>query len=560
MKKVFKIASYDFKRLVFNPFTLIVFVAVLGICLITGLAYKIQTTPAYVAAVSGQTTKEIFSNFNSTNSMLDTKSSLDKIFEESKIYLEVQRECFDHEDLTTIHNLFNQISLEVDKFDRTGSCTYTEKNNIDEIKLASKQLQTFVEDFKKKDEFKSNLIFQKKQFENLENLSVFFNETVNAEKSLTTILNDLHENEIKFAQLNSIVNNVFVWQVDAEKIAAYQTQYIDRAETKMKAIYSEMSTLNSQSTSYDKENIDAMTSLATNYKLTSESAKFSVEFELRILLEKHFGNLKNLFNIQNVPIEETKLALAKINFFLQDDGLYYTQYQVPLNFNTASYEVSAFDHSYFVVSIAGFILILFGIFCAYKLFGRDRKRGKMDVLFSQTVTFNQVFAGKFLAIVFATSFFLAVFAILSIFWGALLYGFLPNGILAVFNLNSVYTIHPLLFYLVKLVGIELQVIFYAVITIFLMNISRKFEVSFAIALILFAVATICNIFLNGTLIYCLFPFIHADITSFLGGGLLNNGFLQTSLYAFGNFFISLIYYLVVVVLLYNFTKQLFKKN
>jgi ABC-type transport system involved in multi-copper enzyme maturation permease subunit len=219
-----------------------------------------------------------------------------------------------------------------------------------------------------------------------------------------------------------------------------------------------------------------------------------------------------------------------------------------------------YDHAYFIISIVGFITILVGIFCAYKLFGQDRKNGKMDLLLSQNVTFNQVFVAKFIAIVLITSFYLALFSILSLIWGALIYGSLPNAMLAVFNLTNVYTIHPFMFFLIKVIGIELQVIFYSIITIFLMNVSRKFELCFGISAGLFVVATICNIFLNGAFVYCLFPFIHADLTSFLGGATMSTGFLKTSLYTYGNFLISVLYYLVVVALLFNFTKQLFKKN
>ena len=277
-------------------------------------------------------------------------------------------------------------------------------------------------------------------------------------------------------------------------------------------------------------------------------------------MERHFGDLENLYHYQPISIEDTELALVKTNYFLNDESLYYTQYQVPLNFNTASYQVSLYDHAYFVMSIIGFLTILFGIFASYKQFGLDRRNGKMDTILSQNVTFNQVFTGKFLAIVYATSFVLAVYSILSLTWGALLFPSLANEILAVFNLTSVYTIHPFLFFIIKVIGIELQVIFYSVITIFLMNVSRKFELTFGISVGIFVIATICNIFLNGSLAYCLFPFIHADLTAFLGGGTMQTGFLKTALYSYGNFFISLVYYLVVVVLLYNFTKQLFKKN
>ena len=318
--------------------------------------------------------------------------------------------------------------------------------------------------------------------------------------------------------------------------------------------------INSNATAGNSEDLEEMKSLATNYKLTCESAKYGVIYEFRLVLENHYGKVNNIQGYDEIYKEETRVALTKINHFLQDESIYYTQYQSALNFNIASYKVSSFDYTYFMLSIVGFLTILFGIFLAYKFFGLDRKHGKIDILISQNATFNQVFAGQFLAIFYCTSFCIASFTLINFIWGALMYSFLPGTMIAVFNLDTIYFISPFVFLLIKMLGIQLQVVFYSTITIFIMNLSRKFELNLAIALLLFAVATICNIFLNNIFVYCLLPFIHSDLTSFLGGGIMQAGFLQTPLYASGNFFISLAYYSVVVISLYTFTKQLFKKN
>ena len=182
---------------------------------------------------------------------------------------------------------------------------------------------------------------------------------------------------------------------------------------------------------------------------------------------------------------------------MNDSSVYYTQYQQPLNFNTASYQVSVYDHAYFVISIIGFLTILFGIFCTYKLFGLDRRNGKIDIILSQKVSFNEVFLGKFLAVILTTSFVLGLYSVFSLTWGFIAYPALANNILAVFNLSSAYTINPFLFFLIKLIGIELQVIFYSTITVFALNLSRKFELCFGISIAIFVAATICNIFFNG---------------------------------------------------------------
>lgn len=560
MRKIFKIASYDFKRLIVNPFTIGTMILVLLVCLITGLVYKIEPTPAYSATTIGSTTREVYNNFMSTNENCDNKLSLDNILSDAQKMLDIQQECTDYDDFIDINSRFQDIYYEIIKYHTTGSCTYTENNNIDEIKTATYLLNDFVNYFENLGEFQSDIIFEKDEFETLKTIEDYFYQKVFLDEPIATILNNLYDNISMFDSLNSVVKSVFVWNVDTELLEKYQTEYINKAAAKNQNILAEIISVNDSTTSYDTTHISELTSLITNYKLTCESAKYSIIYELRLSLERHFGNLENLYHYAPISIEDTKLELVKTNYFLNDESLYYTQYQVPLNFNNASYEVTLYDHAYFIISIIGFLTILFGIYASYKLFGLDRRNGKMDTILSQNVTFNQVFTAKFLAIVFSTSFVLAVYAVLSLTWGSLLFPSLPNGMLAVFNSTTCYVINPFLFFLIKLIGIELQVIFYSVITIFMMNVSRKFELTFGISVAIFVIATICNIFLNGSLAYCLFPFIHADLTSFLGGATMQTGFLKTAMYSYGNFYISLVYYLVVVVLLYNFTKQLFKKN
>ncbi|MBP3431585.1 MAG: hypothetical protein J6K39_01845 [Clostridia bacterium] len=562
MKKIFQIASYDFKRLLMNPITMIIMIIVLAVTFATSLIYDIPTTPAYSIAVDGDSTQEVYSNFiNLTSANFDTKNSSKEFLKEAEQLLETQSDCQDYAILQDINNSFKEIEKEILEYQNGIDNTYVTERNIDGIKAQATRLKNFVDKYEASKAFESTIFFKISTFKELKELSNFFTESAQKQQTVLEAMELFSENISKFSALDDIISEKTIsWKIGAQKLEALQTNHITKAENRLAGIEAEMSRLNSASPAGDTSELNNMTSLAASYKLTCESAKVAVEKELELVLIHHFGDTQDFLHYTQVSAEMSQLTLTKASYFLNSNELYYTQSQEALNFNTASYQVSVYDNTYFIASIIGFLNILFGIFCAYKLFGRDRKNGKMDVILSQNVTFGQVFAGKFFAIVLTTSFMLALYTLLALFGSMLLYPQLGGSILAVFNLNSVYTIHPFLFLTIKLIGIELQVIFYAMLTIFLMNVSRKFELFFGIAVAIFLAATICNIFLNGSLVYCLFPFIHADLTSFLGGGTMNTGFLVTSLYAHGNFFISLAYYLVVVVLLYNFTNQLFKKN
>lgn len=560
MKKIIQIAKYDFKRLALNPITLVGFAIVMVVCLILGFVYKIPNMPAYSASLSGETTHEVYSSFVNGSAPLDTKASLDAIVNDTKVLIDVQNTpCLEADKLTNLSHTFDNIWSELERFNIWGQCDYTSSGTAP-LSQAARSLEAFIKDFKALGKFHSRLVLSKAQMSKLEEVSRFFTNTINNSTNTNAMLTTLYEGQEYFTALKQVSVKAFTFNVDTVHLENFKTNYIQRAEVKLGQIFTEMNSLRSSTSSRDVDNISKMKALATNYKLTCESVKRAVENEYTLLMDKLSININKMYGYGTFSLEETKLYLSVAKHFLEDDELYFSSHQQALNFNIASYKTTAYDHSYFMMSIVGFLTILFGIFCAYKLFGRDRRNGKMDLILSQKVTFNQVFIGKFTAVLWSTSFCVLMFAVITMVWGAIFYGFLPGKILAVFNLGQVYSISPFLFLLIKLIGIELQAIFYSVLTIFLMNISRKFDLMFGIALLIFAAATVCNIFLNGQLWWCLLPFIHADITSFLGGATMSTGFLKTSLFSYGNFFISMVYYLVLVVLLFTFTKQLFKKN
>ena len=564
MKKSLQIAKYDFKRLMFNPITLVSLVVILAAVFIVGLVYKIPTTPAYTANLAGETTKEVYSSFIGSSTTYDTRSSCEQILSQAKNLLDIQADPdTDKEDLQQIaKDGFENVKNEVMKYNLTAPYTTSAvpDNIITQFQSFVTDLKTFATEYASKKEFESRLLLTKSQFNTIESIATSLYSVAYSGKSNRAIITDAYKYVSYFDKLQNVANTVNDLTLHGDIITSLQETYITKTLTKMTSIHADMLQLNNDApTSYDTTDVKLMKSYATNYKKVAESAKQAVIDELYLYLydmPKH--NELYGYNMPDKQIIKSSLTEAK--FYINNPKSNFVAYQTPLNFGQASYKVTAYDHSYMIISIIGFLNVLFGIFLAYKLFGRDRRNGKMDLLLSQKVSFAEVFAGKFMAILFCTMFVLTCFTILSFIWGAIFYKFLPNSIFAIFNLTTPYKIPAFVFLLLKMCGIELQVIFWSVITIFIMNISRKFDLTFAIALALFALATVGNIFLNGQIWYCLLPFIHADLTSYLGGATMSSGFLVTSLYSYGNFFISVIYYLVVIALLYNFTKNLFKKN
>lgn len=566
MKKTLQIAKYDFKRLMFNPITLIVLGVILLLCMICGFAIQIPTTESLSATYQGTTTKAVYTSFSTSTSVdFDSKKKLDSYITTAENYIELQQKSNDEvsqlQALNSITKYINENNIlkELEKI-KINEDLSKQNEVYNYLQTLSNNLKTFVDEFKNVKEFETRLVLSKEQYQILSNSSKYLHDELSSSKTIETKLKEIADNNGYILQILEVSSGKNLITLDRSTLEEFKTKYVETAKVKLLKIENEMKELSNKVTDTNTSDLQTMKNYIKEYKLVCTSTVSAILSEYKIILERLYSNYGTFFNYTYKPSEDLKQDLITAQFHITSENLEYIDYQQPLNFGKASSKVTAYDHSYMIVSIIGFLTVLFGMFCAYKLYGRDRKNGKLDILLAQKVSFAQVFAGKFIAIIFCTMFCLASFALLSFIWGSILYSFLPSSIFAVFNLQSAYTIHPLLFLILKILGIELQVIFWAVVTIFAMNVSRKFKVSYAVVTIVFTIATIFNILFNGQLWYCLFPFIHADLTSYLGGATMQTGFLVTSLYSFGSFYISLAYYLVVIALLYNFTKQLFKKN
>ena len=568
MKKALKIARYDFKRLMLNPITLICLAVVLGIVFVCGLVVKVPTADSLSVSYSQETTtKSFFDDFNtSTSTDFDSRTKINKYIDRAEFYITAQSysvkdgQVIELEDLNAIIKYINENNI-VEELKRIKSGDYSNQTNVyTYIQKLSSDLNDFLTDYDQKSQFTSKLVFKEAQYKRLNQISNYLKKTIKTSYGANYKLEQIANQKDIISDIVEIANNKIVINIDKSILEGYKEKYITAAKTKLNKILDKMKEIKNAASVESSKEIETLKNYIKEYKIVAIKTEQAILSEMQIILNKLSINIGELYNFTHIKLEDAKQNLIEAQFYINSEDLEYTEYQKPLNFGTASSKFTAFDHSYFIVSIVGFMTILFGMFCAYKLYGKDRKNGKLDLLLAQKVKFSEVFAGKFIAILFCTMSILAAFTVVSIIWGSILYSFMPGSILAVFNLQSAYTINPFLFLIIKVCGIELQVIFWTIVTIFAMNLSRKFLLSYLITIGVFLAATVLNIFLNGQIWYCLLPFIHSDITSMLGGATMETGFLKTSLYSYGSFYISIVYYLVVVGLLYNFTKQVFKKN
>lgn len=553
--KLFKICGYDFRRLILNPITLCGIIIVIVACVIAGFCFNPNVTPQTSLSFEYETADELYANFIYGN-YDDSIINLDEKIAENKKIIDGQRD-------TSLIEQYNNLTTNITTFLENLQLynaypdSYPDNfgNNSFDISVQS-ELHDFYSRISSLKDFESPLYFTENDLATIQHLTELLDNnlyyTTNREN-----VRDMYDILLEDRQLfrDFLSMEVINWQTDADKTVELEVNYVVSVENKLNDILQEFNNVY-----YNSKDIYDMASLALNYKRIATYASYNMQGELFLLLSQSLPNYANYIGYESQEKLELRQNIISNNYILKEDSLYYTNYLSPMNFNSANGSVNAYDFAYYLISIIGFILTFVSIFFAYKLFGRDRRKGKVDVVLAQNTSFNSVFAGKFFAILFATFSLLFVFSILIILISYIIYGVTFTPVLAVFNLSSPYIISPIVYLLFKILCIEFEIVFYTLITILLMNVSRKFELMFGISLGIFAVGFIMNTFLSGFFVYALFPFAHANLFSYFGGANSSVSFLNTPFLSGGNFFISICYTLVLMLGMYFFTNQLFKRN
>lgn len=551
--KTLKIAFYDFKRLILNPITGIGLLVVLIACTIAGIFFKPEQAESLSLYYDTQNATSAYSSFYSSTNTEDTKLYLDNIIQDN---LDIINAQLNSNDIKTFDNLKSNIMSVYNKiknYENFPTATPPFTDNSQDISTTN-SLKNFIDYYKNSEIFESTLYFTESDFAILENLyeTLSLITPSNSDSEIRAMYDKVWENRQIFSTFESF--EPLNWQVDSTTLKNYKTMYVDNVTSQLTNMDNEIKKI------YDTTEMDNIGQLILNYKNKVVNANNGLKAQLYLKLSNSLSNYSLFLGYETQEEADLRQQIAISNYILQDESLYYQEYLSPLSFNKASSTITAYDFAYFQMCLIGFLLIIASIYFTYKLFGQDRKNGKMDVVLSQNVTFSNVFNGKFIAITLSASFILLLYTVIFLLAGYLVYGFTFTPILAVFNLSSTYVINPILYLLIKYLCIILQVTFYVIITMFFMNISRKFEVMLGISLGVFALGFVCNIFLSGFFIYALFPFAHTDLFSYFGSGTSEIGFLNTMLISSGNFFISILYYFVITIAFYNFTSQLFRKN
>ncbi len=314
-----------------------------------------------------------------------------------------------------------------------------------------------------------------------------------------------------------------------------------------------------------KDNFEKLRYMATCYKQETEQVLNIVTDAIYLnALEKYSQNQLNGFlGLENVNYYETKENFVKLNY-LFDTYTFEIDYANPFSIDQPSnFKLNAYDFSYFAMRLCMFIIVIYVITMAATTIVGEQESGTMKMLAIRPYKREKLLGGKLLAIIFIGLIMIAVSAVATLILGGISYGFASNPILYIFNAQTAYSISPFLFYIIMLLTLAYEMIFFVLCALAISLLFKSQIASISISILLFFGTLALNTVLDSASWLKILPFTNINLYKYLGSSFMTTqGALQkilSSPVAVGsNFWLSFIYSLVVMIGLVVLVIEVFK--
>ena len=184
---------------------------------------------------------------------------------------------------------------------------------------------------------------------------------------------------------------------------------------------------------------------------------------------------------------------------------------------TSNNKINAYDYSYFILKVFAFVIIVYAIMSACHSIAGEIKEGSMRYLAIRPVSRTKLFFGKWLSIIVMSAILMAFSFVISICVGGAVYGMDSNTILAIFNGNHAFTIHPVGMILIYLISMMLELIVYSLIAMLLSVLFKSDLMSMTILIVVYLINTLLPIFVQGANTWlAYYPFSHISLYSLFG--------------------------------------------
>lgn len=183
---------------------------------------------------------------------------------------------------------------------------------------------------------------------------------------------------------------------------------------------------------------------------------------------------------------------------------------------------NAFDLVYFGLEITSFIIIIFTVVLVAGTIAGEQSSGTLKLLLIRPYSRSKVLTSKLVASLAFSAIFLIFTTIIFFLIGLFVYGVNFAPVLAVFNGQTAFVVHPVVLLLIYLLCLMIKISIYVLIALAISTIFRSNVAAVGISMVLYIVLSILSVSLSGSFWYGFMPFSNFDLFKFFGGSFLSS--------------------------------------
>lgn len=342
----------------------------------------------------------------------------------------------------------------------------------------------------------------------------------------TTILSDM---------INSL-DSITYLQMDINKATELEDYYNNTIMPLNQSIVSEIEALKSDLDFFNSKNsadLEKMIYTISKQKDLSTNTKdlFNAEINNYFLGNIANDDINKLygFDFSNYNNYENQENIAKLRYLI-DHGSYNFEYnEVFSNDYTSGAKESAYDFTFFVLSLSVVFITIFSIFMITNLIASENDNGTIKMILTRPYKRYKIVTGKMLATLSFACVFVLFITIVAFCTGWGLFGANMTNVLAVFSAKYAMSINPLLLMLIYMISCILKITFFIVLATMITVLCKSFPFSIIVNFLTYAVIFILNILLGGYGWYAYVPFGELMFFNYFGGAFRvfgNNNFIS----------------------------------
>ena len=383
------------------------------------------------------------------------------------------------------------------------------------------------------------------------------------------IIGNLRSSDL-FNKVFEDIDGLLPFQPDLELVNSMY-DYVFDAETRNAELLAKIIDFyDEKQSSTQVEDVQDFLALVTDYYLTANYAKRIVVDGVQISgLSKYTAtNITKFKNFETANIYEMKERYARYTYLFDREDYQYNYADPYSVIQPSNTKLNGYDYSYFALRLCTFFITIYIVVLAAGTIAGEQSNGTLKLLAIRPYGRTKLLSAKILATITIGAILIFVSSVASLVVGGITYGLSSLPVLAVFNATNAFAISPLLLYLIAMLTMFLEVLFYAMLSIFISTVFKSNVAAVAISILLFFVSLVINIIAVNIPWLGLIPFVNVNLFKYFGASFLSNtntsNFIQMILtptvFAGSTIWSTLIIYVVTFAIVTVCTHLVFKKR